>query len=102
MQKIQLNNPPPFLTHHLLLRPDCLVRMTLPTHLTQQEADRLSDFLNALVLSHSSDDGMDWPFEMDLDPDGDLNEEEIDAEDVELEESETSMEAQRFEDKTNT
>ena len=77
MKKIQLNKPPRFLTHHLLLRPDCLVRMELPAYLTQMEANRVSAFLDALVIEPDID-GVNWPY--DIDPDGDLNAQEIEDE----------------------
>jgi hypothetical protein len=64
MDCIQLNDPPCFLTHHLLLRPDCLARLTLPTQLSQQDADRISALLDALVVDGEDLTGIDdWPFD---------------------------------------
>ena len=84
MDAIDLENPPRFLTHHLLLRPDCLARLTVPTDLTQQEAKRLSAFLNALVVdAQEDDDDEPWPFDTEADPDGDLDPDEIENEDSE-------------------
>lgn len=78
MKRYQLNHPPRFLTHHVLLRPDCLARMTLPSYLTQREANRLSAMLDALVMEDDDED-RSWPFDSRVDPDGDLNADEIDA-----------------------
>ncbi len=82
MAYIQLDQPPRFLTHHLPLRPDCVVQLTLPTDLTQAEANRLSAFLDVLVLGDQDTDdgeGDTWPFEGLDDPDGDLDPADIDA-----------------------
>lgn len=83
MEEIDLDNPPRFLTHHLLLRPDCLARLTLPTNLTQQEAKRLSAFLDVLVVD-ADDDDEQWPFDADADPDDDLDPDEIQSSEDEL------------------
>lgn len=88
MKKIKLNKPPRFLTHHLLLRPNCLARLKVPAYLTQHEADRLSAFLQALVLDAVENED-DWPY--DIDPDGDLNEQEIEDELADGEEDENGL-----------
>ena len=62
MKKSQLSALPRYLTHQMLLRPDCLVSLKLPTYLTQQEANRLSAFMDALVLDPAEDDD-NWPYE---------------------------------------
>lgn len=91
MHTIKLDKPPRFLTQHILLRPDCLARLTLPTQLSQQDANRISALLDALVVEEEKGDGDleldEWPFETDdlatfdeddgEDPDGDLNGSEI-------------------------
>lgn len=66
MKKIQLKKPPHFLTHHVLIRPNCLARLKLPTYITQREADRLSAFLEALVIAPAEDDDC-WPYDVDTD-----------------------------------
>lgn len=64
MTNIKLNKPPRFLTHHMLLRPDCLARFELPSYLTQQEANRLAVFISALPIEPEADED-DWPYETD-------------------------------------
>ena len=66
MKKIQLKKPPRFLTHHVLIRPNCLAQLKLPTHITQQEANRLSAFLGALVIEPAEDEGC-WPYDVNAD-----------------------------------
>ena len=38
------------ITHDFPLRPDLLIRMTLPVELTGQDADRVKDFVCALAM----------------------------------------------------
>lgn len=88
MKKYPLSHPPRFLTHHVLLRPDCLARLTLPSYLTQREANRLSAMLDALVIDDDeNDENQKWQLDSELDLDGDLNANKIDASDNELEDS---------------
>lgn len=58
MECFDLEHPPRLLTHHFLLRKECLARLTLPVDLTQEEAARIARFLGALVLGKDADE---WP-----------------------------------------
>jgi len=81
MKKLQLSDPPRFLTHHFLLRPDCLARLTLPANLTQQDANRLAALVNALVMEEDleKEDLDAWPFPVGADLEGDLDADDFDA-----------------------
>ena len=81
MKKLQLSDPPCFLTHHFLLRPDCLARLTLPAYMRQQDADRLATLVNALVMEEDEEqEDLDaWPFPVGADLEGDLDADDFDA-----------------------
>lgn len=80
MNKRHLHKSPRFLTHHFQLRPDCRASLTLPENLTSQEADRLSQLLNALVTTAAGGKADAWPYSVGgEDLDGDLDANAIDA-----------------------
>ncbi len=79
MNKIRLTKTPQFLTHHIPLRADKMARLTLPTDLTFDEAERLTIIVQALVTEHDEFENGIWPYPYGADPDGDLDADEIQA-----------------------
>lgn len=68
MKRIHTTDGPEFLKHHFPLRNDRIAKLVLPVNLTRKEVQRISDFLDALVLE-PVDPESGWPFEDDDDPD---------------------------------
>jgi len=68
MKRTQSTDAPEFLKHRFPLSEDRIAKLVLPVNLTRKEVQRISDFLDALVLE-SLDSESEWPFEDDDDPD---------------------------------
>ena len=79
MKKVQLSQPPRFLDHYLLLRPDCLARLTLPSNLSRQEVVRLTALLDAQIVEVGEEDEFQtWPFPTGTEANGNLDTDEED------------------------
>ena len=81
MKRIHTTDGPEFLKHRFPLSEDRIVKLVLPVNLTQKEANRISDFLDALVLEPLKPKAT-WPF-ADDDTDGDEGDNDLGEEDLE-------------------
>lgn len=68
MKRTQTTDAPEFLKHRFPLSEDRIAKLVLPVNLTRKEVQRISDFLDALVLESLNSES-EWPFEDDDDLD---------------------------------
>ncbi len=82
MKRIHTTDGPEFLKHRFPLCEDRIAKLVLPVNLTRKEAERISDFLDALVLEPVKPNST-WPFADDDtdedDDDNDLAEEDLET-----------------------
>jgi hypothetical protein len=85
MKRIHTTDGPEFLKHHFPLSEDRIAKLVLPVNLTRKEAERISDFLDALVLEPVTPKAT-WPFSDDDtdedDDDNDWAEEDLETLDI--------------------
>lgn len=80
MKRIHTTDGPEFLKHRFPLSEDRIAKLVLPVNLTRKEAERISDFLDALVLEPLKPKAT-WPFADDDtdEDDNDLGEEDLET-----------------------
>lgn len=81
MKRIHTTDGHEFLKHHFPLSEDRIAKLVLPVNLTRKEAERISDFLDALVLEPLKPKAM-WPF-ADDDTNEEVDDNDFDEEDLE-------------------
>lgn len=84
MKRIHTTDGPEFLKHRFPLSEDRIAKLVLPVNLTRKEAERISNFLDALVLEPLKPKAT-WPFadddtdDVEDEDDNDLGEEDLET-----------------------